>query len=145
MNTLQPMMLSRLATSLTPLLWALFALYTGASLLHFAHNAEFIALYPNMPAWITREKVYLAWAAIAAVGVVGLGVVGLGWRVVGLLCLAAYGLLGLDGLGHYTLALCSEHTLAMNATIWFEVVAGCLLAAACLRTMLRPPVQAIAP
>src|SRR5688572_15595897 len=100
-------------------LWAFVAMYFAASLLHFAHNAEYIAFYPNMPAWLTREKVYLAWLAITGVGVAGLALWGLGWKVAGALCLAAYGALGLDGLGHYSLALCSEHTLAMNLTIWF--------------------------
>lgn len=45
--------------------WTLFALYTVASLTHFVHNAEFIAFYPNMPAWLTRETVYMAWLGIA--------------------------------------------------------------------------------
>jgi len=38
--------------------------------------------------------------------------------------IAAYGALGIDGLAHYTLALCSEHTLATNLSIWFEVLTG---------------------
>lgn len=122
--------------SLPAFLWVLLAVYSAASLLHFTHNAEFIAFYPNMPRWLTREHVYLAWLAIASVGVVGLAIVGIGGRLIGLACLALYGLLGLDGLGHYTLALCSEHTLAMNATIWFEVIAGVLLAVGCVRCML---------
>lgn len=46
----------------------LIALYTLASLTHFAHNAEYIALYPGLPVWMTRESVYLAWLAVAAVG-----------------------------------------------------------------------------
>ena len=41
---------------------------------------------------------------------------------------AAYGAFGLDGLAHYTLALCSEHTLATNLSIWFEALAGVSLA-----------------
>ncbi len=42
----------------------------------------------------------------------------------------AYGLLGVDGLLHYTLGLCSEHTLATNLTIWAEVLLGVTLACA---------------
>jgi len=34
----------------------------------------------------------------------------------------------MDGLSHYALALCSQHTLVMNFTIWFEVLAGVILA-----------------
>jgi hypothetical protein len=45
-------------------LWVLIAVYFVASLAHFAHNAEFIAFYPNMPSWLTREQVYLAWLAV---------------------------------------------------------------------------------
>lgn len=117
--------------ALPPALWALATLYFTASLTHFTHNAEYIALYPNMPSWITREGVYLAWLAVSAVGLAGLAFIYFGWRVRGLLLLTLYGLMGLDGLGHYALALCSDHTLAMNATIWFEVAAGVLLAGAC--------------
>ena len=108
-------------------LWALIALYTFASLLHFVHNAEYIAFYPNMPAWITSATVYKAWLCVAAVGVVGLGFWCMGWSVLGAVLVAAYGALGIDGLAHYTLALCSEHSLAANATIWFEVLSGAAL------------------
>jgi hypothetical protein len=100
-------------------LWALAALYCLASLVHFTHNAEYIAFYPNMPGWLTRETVYLAWLVVFAIGVAGAG-----------LALVVYGALGLFGLGHYSLALCAQHTLAMNATIWFEVATGVGLAAA---------------
>ena len=29
--------------------------YLAASLLHFAHNAEFLGDYPNLPTWLTRS------------------------------------------------------------------------------------------
>ncbi|XAH25289.1 hypothetical protein AAFF27_08875 [Xylophilus sp. GW821-FHT01B05] len=113
-------------------LWALAALYCIASLIHFAHNAEYIAFYPNMPGWLTREQVYLVWLAISGFGVVGIALAAVGWRMAAAASLAAYGAFGLDGLGHYALALCSEHSLAMNLTIGFEAVTGVLLAiAAC--------------
>ena len=63
-------------------LWTLAAVYCAASLAHFAHNAEYIAFYPNMPAGLTRETVYRVWWAISGVGLVGAGVgVGLGLGV----------------------------------------------------------------
>jgi hypothetical protein len=105
-------------------MWVLVAVYFVASLTHFAHNAEYIAFYPNMPAWLDREEVYLAWLAVSGVGVAALFTARAGWPVAAAVLLAVYGALGLDGLGHYTLALCSEHTLATNLTIWFEVVTG---------------------
>ncbi|MEA3195071.1 MAG: hypothetical protein QOD26_3404 [Betaproteobacteria bacterium] len=108
----------------------LFATYFLATLLHFVHNAEYIAFYPNMPAWLTREKVYLAWLAISSVGVASLVVGRFGLRALAALLVGAYGALGLDALTHYTLALCSEHTLAANLTIWFEAIAGLSLAVA---------------
>ena len=108
--------------------WALLAVYFVASLVHFAHNAEFIAFYPNMPTWLTRENVYLAWLAVTSVGVAGVVAARFGLGALGALLLGAYGALGLDGLQHYTLALCSEHTLAANVTIWFEAATGLLLA-----------------
>lgn len=108
----------------------LFAIYTLASLAHFVHNAEFIAFYPGMPAAITRESVYVAWLGVAAIGGLSLLAGRAGWPrlAAGLLC--AYGLLGLDGLLHYTLALCSEHTFVTNLTIWAEALLGLTLACA---------------
>jgi hypothetical protein len=115
------------ATQLPKYFWALYAVYSVASLTHFVHNAEFISFYPNMPKWITRETVYLAWLGIGFLGLAGL----LMWRfklfALGMLCMGAYGALGIDGLAHYTLALCGEHTLATNFTIWFEVITGFVL------------------
>jgi hypothetical protein len=123
-------------------IWALLAAYFVASLMHFVHNAEFIAVYPSMPAWLTRETVYLAWLAVSSLGAAGLIVLRFGLRALGALLIGAYGAFGLDGLGHYALALCSEHTLATNVTIWFEVIAGLMLAMASAlllgRSMTRP-------
>ena len=106
--------------------------YFAASLLHFAHNAEYIAFYPNMPSWITRENVYMTWLAITGVGVLGGALWWMGWRAAAFVFLTVYGLLGLDGLAHYALALCAEHTLAANLTIWLEAATGVALAAAAL-------------
>jgi len=105
----------------------LLAAYFAASLLHFAHNAAFIAYYPNMPAWITPERIWLAWLAVSSVGLVALVLTHAGRRCAGALCMAAYGAFGLDGLLHYTLALCSEHTLATHLTIALEAGAGLAL------------------
>ena len=107
--------------------WWLMGVYTVASLAHFAHNAEYISFYPNKPAWITRETVYQAWLAIAGVGSVGAVFALFGWPVAGAVLVAAYGALGLDGLAHYSLALCSEHSLVANLTIWAEAGAGVAL------------------
>lgn len=120
-------------------IWLLLALYFIASLTHFAHNAEYIAYYPNMPASITRETVYWAWLAVSSLGVAGLVVSRVGWHAVGALFIMAYGACGLDGLLHYTLALCAEHTLATNLTIWFEVLAGVALAVASLAMLASKP------
>jgi len=126
-------MLRTLSARFPPLVWTLLAAYCSASLIHFTHNAEYIAVYPNMPAWLTREKVYIAWLAVTGVGIVGIALSFLGRRVASALWLAAYGALGLGGLGHYSLALCSEHTFAMNFTIWFEAVTGGGLAVSAIR------------
>lgn len=107
--------------------WILLALYAAASLAHFVHNAEYIAFYPNMPAGITRETVYLVWLAEFAVGATGVLLALAGWRAISALLVGVYGALGLDGLLHYTLALCSEHTFAANLTIWSEAATGLAL------------------
>jgi hypothetical protein len=116
-------------------LWVLAALYCAASLAHFTHNAEFIAFYPNLPKGLTREHVYLVWLAITSLGAGGLLLARRGLRGLGLLLIAAYGALGLDGLAHYTLALCSEHSVAANLTIGAEAASGvALMLAALLQT-----------
>ena len=109
-----------------PLL-VLTAVYFAASLSHFGHNAEYIAFYPGMPGWLTRETVYLAWLAVTSLGFVAFVFARLALPTFALLFLAAYGAFGLDGLAHYTLALCSEHTVLANITIWSEAVTGLVL------------------
>ena len=125
------------AALLPKAVWLLAAVYFAASLAHFVHNAEYIAFYPGMPAWLTREQVYLAWLGITAVGVLALVSLRLGRHALGVALVGAYGAFGLDGLAHYTLALCSEHTLATNLTIWSEAVTGLLLLLVCAVLFVR--------
>jgi hypothetical protein len=115
------------SSSLPRSIWVLAGTYFVASLAHFTHNAEYIAFYPNMPAWLTRELVYMAWLAVTSVGVLALLVHRMGFRAWGVALIGVYGAFGLDGLAHYTLALCSEHTLATNVTIWSEALLGLTL------------------
>jgi hypothetical protein len=121
--------------------WVLLALYSLASLVHFAHNAEYIALYPHMPAWLTRDNVYLAWLAVTSVGVLAIASAVAGWRAAATLLLALYGAFGLDGLGHYWLALCSQHTFTMNVTIWAEALTGVALAVGSSRAARAGPLR----
>ncbi|HET6264703.1 MAG TPA: hypothetical protein VFD95_07590 [Usitatibacter sp.] len=118
-------------------LFALALVYAVASLVHFTHNAEFIADYPSMPATWSRGGVYLAWVALTALGAAGLLLVARGSRVAGLLVVAAYAVLGLDSLGHYVLAPLSAHTLAMNSTILVEVTAAALVLVEVVRQLMR--------
>ena len=104
----------------------LLLLYCGASLLHFVHNAEYVAEYPNLPAWISRGSIYGAWLAIFAVGLVGYVLHRGHYALVGLILLAIYTALGFDGLLHYGRAPLAAHTAGMNATIWIEVVTAAL-------------------
>jgi hypothetical protein len=106
------------------------AVYFVASCAHFVHNAAYIAYYPNMPSWVTPDRVYLAWSVVTAVGIAGLVALRLRRHAAAAVFIAVYGALGLDGLAHYTLALCSEHTFITNVTIWSEAISGlCLLVA----------------
>lgn len=111
---------------------ALGLVYLLASLGHFAHNAEFICSYPNLPAWLTSAQVYGFWLAVTAVGGLALLLMRRGQRVLGLLVMSAYAALGFDGLGHYAVAPMALHTLGANITILSEVVAALLLLLATL-------------
>lgn len=81
-------------------IWILIGVYFIASLAHFIHNAEYIAFYPNMPAWINRKTVYVAWLIITSIGVAGLIAIRMRWQAVGAMLIAIYGAFGLDGLLH---------------------------------------------
>ena len=113
-------------------LGGLLLLYLAASLLHFVHNAEYLADYPNLPAWLDRADVYLAWLGLAAIGAAGWVLYRFGWQLAGLLLIGVYAGFGFDGLLHYTRAPFAAHTPAMNFTIWCEVAAAALLLAGVL-------------
>ena len=117
---------------------ALLSLSLAASLLHFAHNAEFLSSYPNLPVWLTRSQVYLAWTALAAIGLCGLLLYLRRWHYLGLSLIGLYAAFGFDGLLHYSRAPFDSHTAVMNFTIWFEVVAaGALLIAVVIAAVTR--------
>jgi hypothetical protein len=102
-------------------------LYGVASLTHFVHNAEFLADYPNLPVWLTRAQVYVAWFGVTGVGVVGYFLARAKCELVGFGVIGVYAAMGLDGLLHYDRAPMAAHTVTMNLTIWFEVVAASLV------------------
>jgi len=116
-------------------LLALVVVHAAASLVHFVHNATFLADYPNMPEWITPAGVYTAWLAEAAIGAIGVILFLRGRTMIGLALIAIYAVLGLGGLDHYTLASISAHTLPMNATIWLETATGLILLAVAVTAM----------
>ena len=101
--------------------------YGAASLFHHVHNAEFLPQYPNMPAWLSRAQVYAAWFGVTLVGVVGYLLVRRGYQLAGLFVIAGYAALGFDGIGHYSVAPLSAHTVTMNLTIGLEVTTALLL------------------
>ena len=109
-----------------PLIWLL-PLYAAASFWHFMHNAEYLADYPNLPAWLSRADVYVAWCTITGVGALGYVLYRLKAPRVGMLIIALYAGTGFDGLLHYARAPVSHHTMTMNLTIWSEAVAAALL------------------
>jgi hypothetical protein len=110
-------------------------MYGTASLVHFFHNAEFLAEYPNMPPSWSRAGVYAALAGLTATGVLGWLLMSRGKRLAGLCFVALYAALGIDSLGHYVLAPMSAHTTTMNFTILAEVTAAALLLLESLRLM----------
>ena len=108
------------------LLAALLA-YAAASLAHHVHNAEFLADYPGMPAWLSRTGVHAAWVGATSVGVLGYILVRRDRLLAGLSLIAIYAAYGFDALAHYWLAPAAAHTMAMNLTIALEVATAGLL------------------
>lgn len=107
----------------------LFTLYAAATLLHFAHNAEYLVQYPHLPASWSRGEVYAAWCCVMALGLLGYRLYAHGRRGAGLTILGLYAALGFGGLLHYTRAPLHEHSVMMNVTIWAEAAMGTLLLA----------------
>ena len=111
--------------------------YSAASLFHFAHNGIFIADYPNLPPWLSATMVYAAWGVITFIGIAGSLLMWLGLRMLGLIIIALYALLGFDGLGHYQLAPFFAHTPMMNLSICLEVFAASVLLIVVLKRVAR--------
>ncbi len=105
----------------------LLMLYAAASLLHFVHNAEYLAQYPNLPSSWSSADIYIAWCCITTLGVVGYLLYLHGNRALGLTFLASYAVLGFGGFLHYTRAPITHHSSMMNVTIWTEGVGAALL------------------
>ena len=105
-------------------LLTLILVYGAASLIHFTHNALYLALYPNMPPWLTPFGVLASWLVIAGLGAVGYWLFRRGLTLTGLVVIAVYAALGFGGLDHYAIAPVSAHSTAMNATIVGEVIAA---------------------
>jgi len=126
----------------SPLLAGLLLLYATASLVHFAHNAERLPLYPNLPPSLTRAKVYGAWCALAALGVLGYGLYRRGADRLGLTLLLLYALCGFDALLHYQRAPFAAHSPMMNFTILTEACTAALLCLGVLVQLLRPASRA---
>ncbi len=103
--------------------------FCAASLIHFIHNAEFLAAYPGLPKTWTRGGVYGAWAAMTTLGLIGWRVSRTKFRLLGLALIAVYAFLGLDSLGHYFVAPIAAHSVAMNVTILIEVTCAFTLLA----------------
>jgi len=121
------MSINELSSPIRKALPALLILYGAASLGHFVHNAEFLADYPNLPVWLTRGQVYVAWLGATGVGAFGYFLSRSRYDLVGFAVIGSYAAIGLDGLLHYTRAPMAAHTVTMNLTIWFEVVAASLV------------------
>lgn len=118
----------------------LLLLYGATSLLHFAHNARYLADYPNLPAWLSRGDVLLSWCGITLLGVAGFVLYRGAHGAFGLVLLCAYAVVGFDGLLHYARAPMGAHTAMMNFTIWAEVLAAALLLAdLCVLGLRRAP------
>jgi hypothetical protein len=110
-------------------LWPALLAYAAASLFHHVHNATYLADYPNLPAWLTQAKVYLAWAVVTGVGLCGYLLLRRRHTAAGLAVIAVYAGLGLTGLDHYARAPLTAHSAMMNLSILLEVAAaGVLLA-----------------
>ena len=118
--------------------------YAGASLAHFVHNGLYVADYPNLPQFITPAIVAASWLAVTSIGVLAYAAMRWGARTLGLCLLACYAAFGFDAFAHYGLAPLSEHTFAMNLTIWSEAGAAAVLFGLALTRVIQRRIETTA-
>jgi hypothetical protein len=106
--------------------WLMLA-FAVASLIHFTHNAEFIADYPGLPKNWTTNGVYGAWLVMTLFGLIAWWLTHTKFKAVGLILVMLYAVCGLDSLGHYWVAPIHAHQTMMNVTIFLEVFCALVL------------------
>jgi hypothetical protein len=120
-------------------------IYGLASFLHFTHNAVFLRDYPNMPPGLTSGGVYLAFAIVVGVGVLGYRLVRSGYRRLGRTVIALYALLGFAGLDHYCRCADKRTFDGMHATIAAEVAMAAILMVSVVGSLGPDPLPATGP
>jgi hypothetical protein len=119
----------RLETRAARVLPWLLVICACAGAAHFAHNAEYLSAYPNLPTDWARGDVYLGFALVSVPGVLGWLLYRGGASRAGLALLYMYACLGFGGLLHYARAPFHRHTAVMNITILAEAAAALALLA----------------
>lgn len=109
---------------------ALLLLFLIASIvstnLHYTDNATFITNYPE-PDWITVSGIYITWATLTIIGIIGYWLYTQDKIWLSYLCLSIYSITGLSSPAHYFYGAMSNFSVKMHALIWLDFVTGAFI------------------
>lgn len=96
------------------------------TILHYTDNFLFFDQYP-VPAWITKNSVYVAWFILTMFGIAGYWFYKHRLFWVAYLCLCIYSITGISSLGHYFYASITDFSWKMNTLILLDGISGTAL------------------
>ncbi|MGL5803922.1 MAG: hypothetical protein ACRC2R_05460 [Xenococcaceae cyanobacterium] len=102
---------------------------------HYIDNAISLSKYPE-PDWITGSGVYMTWAILTIVGLVGYWLYRQNKLWLAYFCLGIYSITGLSSPTHYFYGAMSDFSVKMHALIWLDAIAGALIVLFVLRSLL---------
>jgi len=115
-------------------LLVLLTLAVAVSVVHYTDNVVNYADYPqaedgSVGALVTRSVVLVSWFVFTAFGIAGLWLFVRGRIVPAAVCLTAYSVSGLIGIGHYTVDGATDMVWWRQTHVVADIVCGVLIAA----------------
>ncbi|MCU0535736.1 MAG: hypothetical protein MUD14_17740 [Hydrococcus sp. Prado102] len=94
--------------------------------LHYTDNAIFVDRYPE-PEWFTTSGVFMTWAIMTLVGILGYWLYTQEKFWASYLFLSVYSFTGLSSPAHYFYGAMSVFSTKMHALIWSDALTGLLV------------------
>ena len=96
--------------------------------IHYTDNAIFVNDYPE-PKWITTSGVFISWGVMTLIGIIAYWLYSKRYLWLSYLFLGIYSITGLSSPTHYFYGAPSQFSFKMHAFIWADAIAGLLIVA----------------